>query len=141
MPAYRLHCFAESGNSYKAALMLALCDADWEPVPVAFFDGATRDPNWRQDINEQGEAPVLEHGGEKLSQSGMILTYLAEQFGRFGGQGDRERREILRWILFDNHKFTSYLATYRFLRTFAPQPPDPAVMTYCKGLRRRHVGA
>jgi glutathione S-transferase len=31
MAEYRLHCFAQSGNAYKAALMLALCGADWEP--------------------------------------------------------------------------------------------------------------
>ena len=25
---------------------------------------------------------------------------------------------MLRWLLFDNHKLTSYTATYRFMRTF-----------------------
>ena len=29
MSEYKLHCFAQSGNSYKVALMLALNDADW----------------------------------------------------------------------------------------------------------------
>ena len=28
MPRYYLHCFPESGNSYKVALMLALCEQD-----------------------------------------------------------------------------------------------------------------
>ena len=31
--------------------------------------------------NEMGEAPVLEHGGTRLTQSGVILTYLAERAG------------------------------------------------------------
>ena len=30
---YRLHCFAQSGNACKAALMLNLCGADWTPLP------------------------------------------------------------------------------------------------------------
>ena len=34
--------------------------------------------------------------------------------------------------MFDNHKFTSYLATYRFLLTFA-KTGDPAVMEFLKG--------
>ena len=72
------------------------------------------------------------NGSEKLSQSGVILTYLAETTGRFGGGDDRERREILKWILFDNHKFTSYLASYRFMRTFT-RTGDPAVMDFLKG--------
>jgi glutathione S-transferase len=58
---------------------------------------------------------VLVHKGRTLSQSGVILDYLAEQTGQFGPQNDDERREILRWTLFDNHKFTSYYATLRFL--------------------------
>jgi glutathione S-transferase len=28
----------------------------------------------------------------------------------------------VRWILFDNHKLTSYTATYRFMRAFVAQP-------------------
>jgi glutathione S-transferase len=112
---YRLYCFGESGNSYKVALMLQLCGLDWEPRLVDFFKGETRADAYRGDINEMGEAPVLEHKGERLTQSGVILTWLAERTGRFGPKDERERLEILRWILFDNHKFTSYFATLRFL--------------------------
>lgn len=115
MAEFRLHGFGESGNSYKVALMLALCHADWEVVPVAFFKGATRDEIWRKSLNAMGEVPVLEHRGDTLSQSGVILDYLATVLGKFGGQNAEEAREIWRWILFDNHKFTGYFATLRFL--------------------------
>jgi glutathione S-transferase len=132
MPDYQLYCFAQSGNSYKAALMLNLIGADWTPMFVDFFNGETRGEKYRSTVNEMGEAPVLVHGSKKMSQSGAILTYLAESSRRFGGANDDERREILRWILFDNHKFTSYLATYRFLRTFA-KSGDVAVLEFLKG--------
>ncbi|HVZ00517.1 MAG TPA: glutathione S-transferase [Dongiaceae bacterium] len=115
MAEYRLHCMKESGNANKVALMLALTGADWEPVWVDYFNGATRTEAFRGEVNEMGEVPVLEHGSRRLTQSGVILHYLAEQTGRFGGRNAEEDREILRWILFDNHKFTSYYATLRFL--------------------------
>jgi glutathione S-transferase len=115
MAEYRLYCFAESGNSYKPALMLALSGCDWESRWVDYFNGETRGEVYRSTINELGEAPVLEHGGKRLTQSGVILTYLAERTGRFGGRNADERLEVLRWLLFDNHKFTSYFATLRFL--------------------------
>ena len=115
MADYQLYCFAESGNSYKAALMLALTHSRWTPIWVDFFKGETRSEAYRRDVNELGEAPVLVHGSERLSQSGVILDYLAEQTGQFAARDARERREIWRWILFDNHKFTSYFATLRFL--------------------------
>jgi glutathione S-transferase len=123
---YRLYCFAQSGNAYKAALMLALCGADWAPRFVDFFNGETRTPEYRA-INVMGEVPILEHGTKRLVQSGVILNYLAERFGKFGATDDDGRREILRWLLWDNHKLTSYTATYRFMRTFT-KDPDPAVM-------------
>ncbi len=129
MPEFTLYCFAESGNSYKAALMLTLCKADWEPKGVAFFKGETRGPEYRA-LNVMGEAPVLVHhraGGDfTLTQSGAILVYLSRRFGRFGHETEAEEYEILRWILFDNHKLTSYTATERFMRHFRGKKGDPA---------------
>jgi len=115
MAAYQLYCMRESGNSYKAALMLQLAGCDWTPVWVDYFNGATREDSFRHELNELGEVPVLVHGNKKLTQSGVILTYLAEKTGKFGGRNEEEKLEILRWMLFDNHKFTSYFATLRFL--------------------------
>ncbi len=129
MAEYTLYCFAQSGNAYKPALMLQLCGADWEPRFVDFFNGATRTPEYRA-INVMGEVPVLEHGETRLSQSGVILDYLAEKLGRFGWQNEDERREILRWLLFDNHKFTSYTATLRYLKMFAPNPDAGAMAMF-----------
>ena len=115
MADYRLYCAGVSGNAYKAALMLNLSGCDWEPVVLDYIGGATRQESFREEINELGEIPVLEHGAKRLSQSGAILTYLAGKTGRFGGRDEDEKLDILRWILFDNHKFTSYFATLRFL--------------------------
>src|SRR6185436_2633990 len=133
MARYKLHCFSQSGNSYKVALYLNCAGLDWEPVFVDFFHGATRDAKWRASVNEMGEAPVLETGTKRLTQSGAILLYLAEMTDKFAPESDDERNEALRWILFDNHKFTSYLATYRFLKAFLPQAPDPNVLAFMKG--------
>ena len=125
MSDFKLYCFGESGNAYKAALMLELCRLQWTPVFIDFFNGETRTPQYRAEVNEMGEAPVLEHGGLKLTQSGVILDYLAEHTRKFGAKSDGERREIWRWILFDNHKFTANLATLRFLIQFAKTGETP----------------
>ena len=80
-----------------------------------------------------GEAPVLVHGAKKLSQSGVILNYLAERSGKFRPEGEDERLEALRWIIFDNQKVNGFLGPYRFLRNFAKPAGDPAVMAFLKG--------
>ena len=134
MAEYQLYCFAQSGNAYRAALMLNLTGADWRPVYVDFFKGGeTRTPKYRAEVNEMGEVPVLVHSAKKFSQSGVILTYLAEQTGRYKPQGADARLEALRWIIFDNQKVNGFLGPYRFLKNFARPPGDPAVMAFLKG--------
>ncbi|MCC7045322.1 MAG: glutathione S-transferase N-terminal domain-containing protein [Alphaproteobacteria bacterium] len=124
MPEYTLYGFAQSGNAYKAALMLNLCGCDWAPRFVDYFNGETRSPEFRA-INAMGEVPVLEHKGRRLAQSGVILDYLAQATGKFGWKTDDERREILRWLLWDNHKLTSYTATLRFMVSLAKTGETP----------------
>jgi glutathione S-transferase len=122
MTTYRLHYFPESGNSYKLALMLTLCGQTFEPVWTDFAGGATRTPEWRATINAMGEIPVLEVDGERLTQTAPILLQLADRYGRFGGEDTKEKFEILRWLFWDNHKLTGYMATYRYYRAFTPKP-------------------
>ena len=134
MPEYQLYCFAQSGNAYRAALMLNLIGADWKPVFVDFFKaGETRTPKYRAEVNEMGEAPVLDHKGRKLTQSGVILNYLARRSGKFLPQGEDEELEALRWIIFDNQKVNGFLGPYRFLKNWAKPAPDPAVLAFFKG--------
>ena len=131
MPTYRLHYFPESGNSYKLALMLTLCGQAFEPVWTDFGGGITRTAEWRRDVNEMGEIPVLEEDGVRLTQTAPILLKLARQFGKFGGETEQEQFELLRWLFWDNHKLTGYMATYRYSRAFTPSP-DAAVLAYFK---------
>ena len=140
MTDYRLHCFAQSGNAFKVALVLELCGADWEPVFVDFFHGAGRTPEF-QALNEMAEVPVLEHDGLTLTQSGVILDYLSEKLRRFGPRDADQRREVMRWILWDNHKLTSYHATWRFLANFLPPEKRNAdVISFLEGRARAALG-
>ncbi|MCX8953286.1 glutathione S-transferase family protein [Ruegeria sp. NA] len=130
----KLHCFGESGNSYKAALALEMSGLEWEPVFVDFFKGVTRTPEYRADVNELGEAPVLVDGVFHTSQSGAIQAYVTEKSGKFGGKGREEDYDILRWVLWDNHKLSSMAGLTRFLINFLPeQHRNPDVIAFNKG--------
>jgi glutathione S-transferase len=133
---YRLHGFSQSGNTYKVALLLQALDQPWSAVHVpfeGFLAGLTREDAWRQEHNPMGEVPILEDGDKRLTQSGAILLHLAGKHGAYGGRSEDERHEVLRWLFFDNHKFTSYFATWRFMKAFAPAAPDPAVASFLRG--------
>jgi len=133
---YKLHAFAQSGNTYKVALLLQALRVPWTPIHLPFEEfakGIQRSDAWRQDVNPMGEIPVLEVGDKKLTQSAVIMWFLTEKHGGYGGQSEDERLEVLRWMFFDNHKFTSYLATLRFMKSFSPTAPDPGVMKFLGG--------
>jgi glutathione S-transferase len=134
---YTLYCFGESGNAYKAALMLNCAELRWTPKWVDFFNGETRTSEFRTNVNDMGEVPVLVHGTRKFTQSGVILDYLAEQSRKFGPKSDDERREILRWMLFDNHKLTASVASLRFMISLAKTGENDTT----DWLRKRALGA
>jgi glutathione S-transferase len=133
---FTLYCFAQSGNAYKAALMLNLCGAKWTPRFVDFFNGETRTPAYRASVNEMGEVPVLEHAGKRRSQSGVILNYLSDHFRKFQGE---DREEVLRWLLWDNHKLTSYIATLRYFIQFMKTGETP-VTEFLRGRIKGSLG-
>ena len=114
-----LHCFGESGNSYKAALTLELSGLEWIPEKVDFFNGAARTPEFKS-LNILGEAPVMVDGTIILSQSGAIQQYVSDKSGKLAGS-PKEKYEILRWILFDNHKLSSQAGNTRFMMNFLPE--------------------
>src|SRR6185295_20220810 len=131
MSEYQLYCFAQSGNAYRAALMLNLVGADWEPKWIDFFGaGVQRGPEYRTEVNEMGEVPVLVHGKKKLTQSGVILHYLSDLTGKYKPQSKDDALEALRWIMFDNQKVNGFLGPFRFLKNFAKPPGDPAVLAF-----------
>ena len=74
---YRLHGFCQSGNTFKVAFLLRALKQPWEPQFVDFMRGVTRSGEWREATNEMGEVPVLDDGERRLTQSGVILSYLA----------------------------------------------------------------
>ena len=119
----KMHCFGESGNAYKAALALELSGLEWEPVYVDFFAGVNRSPEFRE-MNVMGEAPILEDGDMRLTQSGAIQQYITDKSGRFGGAPE-DKYEVLRWVLWDNHKLSSQAGMTRFLMNFLPEDKRP----------------
>ena len=126
----QLYCFGESGNAYKAALTMQLAGLDWRPVFVDFFHGATRTPEFRK-LNPMREIPVLVDGETVLTQSGVIQDYVIEETGRFGGTTPAERREVWRWVLFDNQKVSGVAGPLRFNMNFLPaEKRNPDVIAF-----------
>jgi glutathione S-transferase len=132
----KLYCMGESGNAYKAALALELGGLDWEPIFVDFFGGETRSEEFRK-INVMGEVPVMVDGNETFAQSGVMQMYVTEKTGKFGGTTPTQKREVMRWMFWDNHKLSSQAGMTRFLMNFLPEEKRPAeVIGFMQGRLR-----
>ena len=121
----QLYCFGESGHSYKVAQTMTMMKIDWQPVFVDFFNGETRSPEFRA-INPMGECPVLVDAELTLSQSTLILNHLVEKTDMLSADNSTDRREIQRWLLWDNHKMSGTVGMLRFLMNFLPAEKRPS---------------
>ena len=50
-----------------------------------------------------------------------MQVYITEKSGKFGGDTRQEEYDVLRWVLWDNHKLSSMAGLTRFLINFLPE--------------------
>jgi glutathione S-transferase len=68
-----------------------------------------------------GEVPVMVDGDLVISQSAVIQDYITSKTSKLGGKSADQRREVLRWMFFDNHKISGVAGTLRFNTNFLPE--------------------
>jgi glutathione S-transferase len=120
----RLYDYAASGNCFKARLLLALLDRDYERVAIDIFAGDTLTPEYAQ-LNSARETPVLElDDGTIVTQSNAILWFLAGGT-RFLPDEPVARAQVAQWLFFEQERVMSGIGSVRF-RTLTSRDPIPA---------------
>jgi len=109
-----LYDYLDSGNGYKARLLLSQLAMPYRYVELDILQGAARTPQFLAK-NPNGNVPVLELAdGRCLPESDAILWYLAE--GSAFLPADRfDRAQVLRWLCFEQYSHEPYVATPRFI--------------------------
>jgi glutathione S-transferase len=111
-----MHLFdnLDSGNGYKARLLLAQLGKSYEWTHLDIDAGASRTAEFLK-RNPNGRIPTLElDDGTNLAESNAILWYLAE--GTPFIAGDRlGRAQTLQWMFFEQYSHEPYVATPRYI--------------------------
>lgn len=93
---------AATPNGWKVALLLEELDAEYTVKPISLSDGEQKTPEYLK-INPNGRIPTIvdrEADNFAVFESGAIMIYLAEKFGRFLPLDVKGRSKVLQWLMF-----------------------------------------
>ncbi|MEI6202929.1 MAG: glutathione S-transferase family protein, partial [Enhydrobacter sp.] len=129
MSKMTLHGIWLSGPTYKAGLALALMGQSFAYKHVDLRAGAHKQPGFLA-INRYGQVPALEDGDLKLNQSGSILLYLADKFGKMGGKTPEEKARVREWIFWEFDRLASNVYRPRAIKRGFMKAEDSVYTMY-----------
>ena len=113
--------FNGSPNPTKVALLLEEAGLAYEPHPVDTRMGDQFKPEFVK-INPNAKVPVIIDGETIVFDSNAILLYLAEKTGKFlPAAGDKNRAELLSWLMFVATGIGPYSGQAVHFKHFAPE--------------------
>ena len=95
---------AATMNGWKPLIFLEEAELPYELTAID-FDQNEQKAEWYLALNPNGRIPTLVDRGRDhfvVFESGAILWYLAERFGRFLSADPKERSETLQWLMFQH---------------------------------------
>jgi GSH-dependent disulfide-bond oxidoreductase len=128
-------------NGYKISIMLEEIGLPYREIPIDIGVGDQFVPEFLE-ISPNNKIPAIIDpdgpGGSPISlfESGAILIYLAEKTGRFYGTNDRERYDVLQWLMFQMAGFGPMLGQAHHFRVYAPETIPYAVDRYTREANR-----
>lgn len=93
---------AATMNGWKPVIFLEEAEVDYELTHIRFSEKEQKS-DWYMRLNPNGRIPAIVDRGNGdfvVFESGAILWYLAEKYGRFLPAGDKARSEALQWLMF-----------------------------------------
>lgn len=128
-------------NGHKVHVMLEECGLPYHAIPVNIGAGDQFKPDFLA-ISPNNKIPAITDpdgpDGKPISlfESGAILVYLAGKTGKFLPKGDRERFEVLQWLMFQMGSVGPMLGQAHHFRLYAPEKIPYAIERYSNEAKR-----
>jgi GST-like protein len=128
-------------NGHKVHIMLEECGLPYRVHPVNIGAGDQFRPEFLT-ISPNNKIPAIVDtqgpDGQPISlfESGAILLYLAAKTGKLLPKSDRQKFEVLQWLMFQMGGVGPMLGQAHHFRIYAPQKIDYAVDRYTNEARR-----
>jgi GSH-dependent disulfide-bond oxidoreductase len=132
-------------NGHKVHIMLEECGQrlgrDWQVHPINIGKNDQFEPGFLK-ISPNNKIPALTDpngpDGKPISlfESGAILVYLASKYGKFLPASDRQKFEVLQWLMFQMGGVGPMLGQAHHFRLYAPEKIDYAIQRYTNEAKR-----
>ncbi|MES2974788.1 MAG: glutathione S-transferase N-terminal domain-containing protein [Pseudomonadota bacterium] len=128
-------------NGHKVHIMLEELGLAWKAIPVNIGTGDQFKPEFLK-ISPNNKIPALVDpdgpDGKPISifESGAILVYLAGKTGKLMPKSDREKYEVLEWLMFQMGGVGPMLGQNHHFRQYAPEKLPYAIDRYTNEARR-----
>lgn len=128
-------------NGHKIHIMLEECGLPYQAIPVNIGAGDQFKPEFLA-VSPNNKIPAIVDpegpDGQRISlfESGAILVYLAAKTGRFLPASDREKYEVLQWLMFQMGGVGPMLGQAHHFRMYAPEKIEYAINRYTNEAKR-----
>ncbi|UZG45958.1 glutathione binding-like protein [Caldimonas thermodepolymerans] len=131
-------------NGHKVHIMLEECGLPYTVHAIDIGAGDQFKPEFLA-ISPNNKIPAIVDpvgpDGKPFSmfESGAILVYLASKTGKFLPKGDREKFEVLQWLMFQMGGVGPMLGQAHHFRVYAPEKIDYAINRYTNEAKRLYA--
>ena len=128
-------------NGHKVHIMVEECGLPYKAIPIDIGKGDQFKPEFLA-ISPNNKIPAITDpqgpDGKPVSlfESGAILVYLAGKTGRLLGRTDRQRYEVLQWVMFQMGGVGPMLGQNHHFRQYAPEKLPYAIDRYTNEAKR-----
>lgn len=92
---------SETPNGWKVAILLEELGEPYKVTPISLTN-LEQKQDWYVALNPNGRIPTLiDHDADDFAifESGAIMIYLAEKFGRFLPADEKGRSRVIQWVM------------------------------------------
>lgn len=123
---------APTPNGWKASVMLEELGVDYHVIPIDLMAGEQTSERF-VGLNPNGRIPVIvdrDADDFVVFESGAILIYLAEKYGRFLPADAKQRSQVLQWLMFQMGGLGPMMGQANVFFRYLPDKIDIAIRRY-----------
>ncbi len=129
---------APTPNGWKVAIMLEELGVPYKVHPINLMKGDQKRPEYVK-LNPNARIPtIVDRDNDNFSvfESGAILIYLAEKFGRFLPADVKGRSRVIQWVMFQMGGIGPMQGQANVFFRYFPEKIQPAIDRYQHETRR-----